>query len=432
MLRRFIALSAGLAVCGLTTASFAAPKTLQKASMKEKLQPVSIAPLYADGTVGEWRPYVGVDDTVNLGGEFDSYEGVKTTDPCGSGKGFPTDGVVNGGFDPFCDIASVGGCAAQSYRWFFGSTYVSGGRRSGGNSATNSTGTANRLQLGWWNTLNPGQRDPNGNTVGDTVIVVSTYDANFDQFCGTGDPNFLTGVILNFGSVGAGGYYYTDVDLTGGFELTVPTGGASVGVEIQFFYDTGLSTVGANNQVMLWGPKDPADQGVGEPIVYDDDNWDGTFDPFTECFDYTFGLCPDPLGNMVGLFGEGGGGNCVTFTVPTLVAGSPATFRIADGQANANYAIAYYPTQRAADTACDCADPLSASAGNFVRCNGGTDNLVDNDGNPGNNRLNSSGAASLTVPVPNSARGRTLWFVAYTPDGDGTFCCVVSGPHTVL
>ncbi|MFG0330261.1 MAG: hypothetical protein ACF8PN_10220 [Phycisphaerales bacterium] len=432
MLRKFICLSAGLAVCGFGADAVAGPKVLQKAEAKAKLSPISIAPLYADGTIGEWRPYVGGDDTINIGGEFDAFESVRDSDPCGLGKGFPADGSGSGGFDPFCDPASIGSpCGAASVRWFFGSTYVSGGRRSGGNSAANSTGTAGRLELAWWNTLNPGQTDPNGNIVGDTVITVSTYDNNFDQFCGTGEPNFLTGVILNFGSVGAGGYYYSDVDLTG-LELDVPAGGASVGVEVQFFYDTGLATVAANNQVMIWGAKDADEQGISEPIVYDDDNWDGTFDPFTECFDYTFGLCPDPLINMVGLFGQGGGGSCVGFDVPTLVAGSPATFDITGGQANANYAIAYYLSENAANNACDCADPLTANAGNFISCNGGTGNIVDNDGNPGNNRLDGAGDASLTVPIPNAAQGRTLWFVAYTPDADGTFCCVVSGPHTVL
>ncbi|MFG0329796.1 MAG: hypothetical protein ACF8PN_07865 [Phycisphaerales bacterium] len=265
--------------------------------------PIAIAPVDASGAVGEWRPYVAGDFGACNEAIYDAFEGIRNSDPCGFGFGAPTDGSQAGGFDPYCDPAGTGDpCAGAGVRWWFGATYVQGGRRTSGMVTQNNSGTVCRLQVQWSNALNSGQFDPLGREIGDTVIVINVYDDAFDmESCGEENfAGFLSGVALDFGPLNAGSYF-ANVDLSGSnVHMSTPIDGP-FGHEVQFFYDSSLSTVGANNQVFLWGPKDPAEQGEAFPVVYDDDNSDGIFD-ISECAAYIFGLCPEPLTNAVAFY----------------------------------------------------------------------------------------------------------------------------------
>ncbi|MFG0330559.1 MAG: hypothetical protein ACF8PN_11745 [Phycisphaerales bacterium] len=416
-------LSTTLAGCGLALTAAAEPRELAGGPSGQYVEPVAIGAIYADGTLGEAIPYVGGDNGACFRRGFDAFEAAIEFDPCFRGKGAPVDGALNGGFDPWCDVGGFGSqCVGPDWRWFFTGTYSHGGRRVSANSVVRNAVDDNicRFQMAWSNNFDPGDTDPNGNLVGDTVIAVSTYDGHFDQFCGSQEPNFLTGIWVSFGALPASptSYYWTDIDLAGfGIPLTVPPG--EFGHEIEFFYDTQLSVRSANNQTWMWAPKDIAAQGESLPIVYDDDNWDGIYDPFTECFDYTLGFCPDPVGGMVVFYIERGD-DCIDVTTSAFVGGSPATFTLLGGQPNESFAISYFLSEQDANAACDCADPLTASVGNFLSCNGGTSNLV------GQGRLDGAGDGSFTVGVPRAASGRTFYFVTFTPDADGTFCCVVN------
>lgn len=433
MLRKFICLSAGLAACGVAGTAQAGPKVLQKIDGGIRVDPISIAPLYPDGTIGEYRPYVSSDDGACYGAGYDSFEAVRadSNDPCGVGKGFMADGTASGGFDPFCNINGSGDpCIENGYRWFFGTTYVQGGRRSSGVSATNNGGGTDnicRLQTAWYNAFGTGETDPNGNTVGNIVIVINTYDGQWDQFCGTDEPNDLGGVILNFGTMPSGGYFYTDVDLAdAGLALTVPTG--DHGNQIQFFYDVDLTQQGFSSQIMLWGPKDPAAQGENAPIVYDDDNGDGVFDNVVECFDYSGAVpCPDPSASMVVFYGEGEP-PCQTFGVDQLIGGEPATFSVSSpDNPGSDFGVIYFLNRAQGEAFRDCANQAGSNSLNeLVQCYGGDprDTLACQG------RLNNSGNGSCTTPVPRAASGRTVTFVSVVRGSGGW--CAESLTQTIL
>jgi hypothetical protein len=62
-----------------------------------------------------------------------------------------------------------------------------------------------------------------------------------------------------------------------------------------------------NAQPFLWGtkPNNPSQQG---PIQWDDDNpTDGQITAPDECYDYTFGVCPDPLGASMAFWAAAAG-----------------------------------------------------------------------------------------------------------------------------
>ncbi|MBI5865289.1 MAG: hypothetical protein HZB38_12415 [Planctomycetes bacterium] len=158
-------------------------------------------------------------------------------------------------------------------------------------------------------------------------VAVNTWEAFDADLCTDAGSTFIDGVIYDFGLLAPGaGYYYTGIDLTGsGLFHTMPADGVG-GYSTVFanaFIDTdgdGIPdtlTVATMCQPMLWGCGPDENDGtaplpdgrVGDQSYgqYDDDNpTDGAHDLALECYDYTAGLCPDPLGACIGFLVKGG------------------------------------------------------------------------------------------------------------------------------
>ncbi|MGE0001533.1 MAG: hypothetical protein AB7T05_05635, partial [Fimbriimonadaceae bacterium] len=119
----------------------------------------------------------------------------------------------------------------------------------------------------------------------------------------TGDPNdplqvnAFDGVVYDFGSVPAGGYYYSDIDLSTGVlrhELPADENGGNITI-FASAYDsgTGQATLGNAGQPMLWFTKMGNPSYLRGEFQWDDDApKDGTFGA-GEYYSYNFpGTCP--------------------------------------------------------------------------------------------------------------------------------------------
>lgn len=271
-------------LAALTLAVTANAKELQQAAEGKFVAPISVAPVQmnADGTLtytGDWVPYTGQADHDYPGATlWDAFEHNPTT-------GFPTDiGTTD------CEIGGS--------RWFFGTTYcnmfaVSDMDPEGGDS------TAQAVNFGWYHAclIGPGQAEP--------LVAIVLGGESFDPSC-TG-YSLGAGVALNFGDLNcnSGFYFFTLVDLSGApFGVPVFANGS---YSVIFTKDGTLDNLSSCDQPMLWG----TDIGEGRhantdngPVQYDDDNpSDGQH--VGECYDYTFGVCPDPLTAMMSFGGEG-------------------------------------------------------------------------------------------------------------------------------
>ncbi len=122
---------------------------------------------------------------------------------------------------------------------------------------------------------------------------------NFDN-CSDTDLTIYDGVAFDFGStIGTGGWR-SDICLAGsGLSLQMPNSGQGVYI-VGYFSDLTTPTLWPDPvQPLLWGtkPGNPSQQG---PTQWDDDNpSDGQITLPDECYDYTYGVCPDPLGGMM-------------------------------------------------------------------------------------------------------------------------------------
>jgi len=193
------------------------------------------------------------------------------------------------------------GLPGESYRWFFGPSYNN--PFTVGENDAESNGEADRAQFGWfWFCGHTGTED--------CYIAIFTGDTH-DNTCGAA-YNLIDGVVFGFGPLNCNpaGYYYTDVcgliDL--GVPITTYTNGVD-GAVVAKAFDGETLTLG-HGQLMLWGENSGNGDLAGEhdDISYDDDApVDGVHTPFTECYSYAFGICPDPLHHMVGLEGVGEG-----------------------------------------------------------------------------------------------------------------------------
>jgi len=326
----------------------------------QEVTPVSIAPIFgrnADGTLilGEWQPYLG-DRTDN--GDFpppiyDAYEGaVKVCQP--EGDLFPANGPLSGGVEPACDFGGgeTGDCGdGDTARWFFGPDAFFSGyiapveqRASGAGSEVTFLATA-------WNTATgSGSNDPCGQTVGNLIIAVNIYDNSVGSILlgAGGEPidgptleaGFKIGVALNFGPIQPGdGFFFTNADLTGGFELNMEDGDAFE----MFFFDedpvTGDIRVSHSQQAMLWYPKDDSLQGTSNGINYidgasgdcnDPDAFNGTYES-AEFADFNGAVaCPDALQAMIGFYGEPEAGAGLCPETATLLRGLPVSGDVND------------------------------------------------------------------------------------------------------
>ncbi len=93
-----------------------------------------------------------------------------------------------------------------------------------------------------------------------------------------------------------GGYYFSLIDIETLGRWTLPQDGSGSYV-ISFRTDNGNAPATCV-QTMLWGS--PNNTG-GDP---DGPGWQGPFQiEYNECYDYTIGACPDPLGGMAQFWG---------------------------------------------------------------------------------------------------------------------------------
>jgi hypothetical protein len=210
----------------------------------------------------------------------------------------------------------------------------------------NTPTVATHMAFAWGQSFGTNAVPPCG-AYGKTLIFISVYDSSVsaDITATPGDidatqlgDGFVDGVALDFGPLASGaGYYFTNVDLTGGDpDLPIGTvGGVEVGVpsdgalEMALWDDVGAGPVpGSHSQPMLWAPKDTDVQGSwadgvwlldgfsGPPVscpAYDGEYLPNAAPPDQDEFalanDASWpGGCPSILNIMIGLYGEEGAG----------------------------------------------------------------------------------------------------------------------------
>jgi hypothetical protein len=313
----------------MASMAFATGDQLQTAPAAKAVVPLRIGQVGPDNSIIRWVDY-GNRQQCNWLLTFDCYE--PDVDDCdGDGDDFETIGFATCGVDPVnedCDPSTT-----ASLRWYYGRDYCN-------------MYVCNDMQFDpayagkyverhnfawqWW--VNGPQSQEN------MALLLQTYE-DFDDSCVEGDPNhagqFLGGVIAYFGMYNGsdGGYYYTDIDYCGYEWMQLPTDGAgSYKIWLLTYTDPNdpntlaLATCG---QQMLWGTgfdeflvQDCVNRGMGPcpdgnssdqgPIQWDDD---AVIDGFhsvvdEECYDYTAGLCPDPLGAMIAMWIDDTGEDC--------------------------------------------------------------------------------------------------------------------------
>ena len=253
---------------------------------------------------------------------FDEFEGARSATGGAADPATPSDGddPPNGceGYDPFCDIAATGDCAAGGgYRFFFGSGFqapmivndmvVEPGTEGG---------FSDRVQFAWyWSVGGP-------TTSEQCFIAVFTAEDFSDNCLDPASSNGFDGVVFDFGVLGSGrGYYWTDAELClSGLFVDHPVDGAGAYTLIAAKdYDpvAGTFTPPTGAQFMLWGLK--ADSPGEEPsdVVYvDTERPFLEIDPVLECnfFGPGFVSCPtDNLGHMFDMFTGAPPPTCVGF-----------------------------------------------------------------------------------------------------------------------
>ena len=167
--------------------------------------------------------------------------------------------------------------------------------------------TARSLTHIWF--WNPNRSNPAGGSQRCIILIFATEE--FDTECQVTHPTTaLDGVVLDYGTLNAGGYYSpVCLDPIGGIPLPATVAddgdpGQSVlgGYIVIYAQDIqgNQVTLASGAQPLLWHPELTNPRfGNSTSIQFDDDNpTDGQHDPATECFDYTFDLssfgCPSP------------------------------------------------------------------------------------------------------------------------------------------
>lgn len=204
---------------------------------------------------------------------------------CWDAFGNDGNGSPNGGDE--CGLPGPG------YRWFFGESYVDSYYATNWQKGVDGhTGDAERAEFGWY--INHT----------DTFLYALFTGKESRADCGGYTVDY-SGVVYDFGTLTAGGWY-ADVNLdgTGLFHTLDPDGDGSVVVILAQSYDGANFVLSPYSQSYLWGSDATSDGvplvGTQNGIMYDENG---------RCSDFHFGLCPDPLGPMVG-FGNCGETQC--------------------------------------------------------------------------------------------------------------------------
>jgi len=200
------------------------------------------------------------------------------------------------------------GCTEQAYSWF-GEGFNNSFMRNDMKMVDGAGNTITQFKYAWyW-----GQGGP---------FYLQVFNAeDFNSDC-TGSGGTFSGVILDFGSLNAGGFYYADVDLCGlGLELQAPADGeGSHTIEMGEYYDGAHFQLATSAQPMLWGAQGADDGSQGAEIL-----------TRQGCKFYTNpGGCPDPLGPAIAFYGPRAD-TCFSLDVSPIIQGQRATFTVTGG-----------------------------------------------------------------------------------------------------
>ncbi|MCG3125628.1 MAG: hypothetical protein CHACPFDD_00453 [Phycisphaerae bacterium] len=203
-------------------------------------------------------------------------------------------------------------CGMGSSRWFFGTAYANTFAANDMNvgCAGAQASESSRVGYAWYWGPCPSQ----GGTSRCLIAVFTMEDWQDCAFTGQGYAGTYSGILYDFGPLpcNPGNYFFTDVSDLCDFGLfhQLPFDGRG-GYAIVLAQGTsgGFLVMAESGQCMLWGTKqgNPDHQG---PFQYDDDNpRDGVhnFAPSDlggECYNYVFGVCPDPLGAAIAFYGD--------------------------------------------------------------------------------------------------------------------------------
>jgi hypothetical protein len=301
---------------------------LQLATVDRRATPLRVAQI--DAADGQWAaatplaPYFGGATTRAMPfAVYDLFEGYLDT----NGDGIPDTLGPSG--SPWDNVPGCGGAIPQGQRWFFGAAYNN-------SFASNDMVIPNAAAWGCCAEWLDFSFFWNGNGLGgplELAIVVFTTEnwagcAALAPDDGVGSE--YPGVLYDFGLLGPGAFF-TNVVLVGtGLCHMIPVDGAGgVHMYIASYIDvdgvpgpddidgSGGFSLGdlvvplppAAGQPMLWGAgvdEVPPDGRCGDqgPDEYDDDAPSNlTHAPLlVECYNYAFGVCPDPLGPSIGLW----------------------------------------------------------------------------------------------------------------------------------
>lgn len=295
-----LACAAGMACCSLALAK----PPLEKLRPGAEIQPISIAHAKkVNGKIvkdGPWIPYTGGFGARNAPVNapfYDCYGREPALAPAGS---------VGTNCVPACQSSVDSGL-----RWFFGSGYENPNTIEDMQDCACPPGSViSEVDLGFfWGAT-------------DNLFIIYFPIEEVLEFNGTDctDPSTMTdtgggGVILNYGVVPGSStfYYYSRVpglDAIGMLSPSTDDNGDAAGLA-DGSYQMIISDAVTSSaiflapgpcQSMLWGTGQTTGDcrpGLNNGDAFDDDApTDGAFANPAECYDYTFGLCPDPLGKM--------------------------------------------------------------------------------------------------------------------------------------
>ena len=256
--------------------------TLQRLEIGTEAQPIRVAPVVmlhgSIERVGDWMPYEGPRGQHDLCRDYRVYDCYGDADA----NAVPDD---------------LSGCNMGSTRWSFGSAYCSPFYTNDMTLADDTILSAGawRADVGWqWTCA--------GHAEEQCVIAVFTQTSDPNE-CEP-DSHDYPGWIFDFGELrcNAGGYYYASLDISslGRWELPPDGHGSHI---VAFLTDDG-EALASCAQTMLWGTDEERVGSQGSGQMDDDNPPDGFHDPQMECYTYSFGTCPDPLGGMLQFWGE--------------------------------------------------------------------------------------------------------------------------------
>jgi hypothetical protein len=206
--------------------------------------------------------------------------------------GFPTDGLYGTTF------------GMGSNRWYLGTTYDNPHHAfdihlSPGTEGQMATG----MEFAWF--------DSRPTNTGEQFYVLTWPIEDYDASCsGPAFSSTYDGIEFWFGSVCPETYGWTTISgIALPYQLPRDGVGGNVVIFAQAVTDSEIVLSSPYHQPMLWGTFDPNCTPPGNntsfqvATQYDDNNpLDGTFQPGPppggECYQYHYGVCPDPLGAM--------------------------------------------------------------------------------------------------------------------------------------